>query len=453
MELRNTMRLILSITFLILGATQLLPAQHLGIVRKNYFSTYFDTILNMNIEVYDSSTIRLGSIEPTTGVVSNIGTNEYNLPINLTGATINPYANHYIIASGSNLLTLNIANGNIVHYVPITGPVPTFAFQNFRFNPSDTTIYGLVPVNFFSSYFDSLSMTTIQVLDSSHIRFAFINPSTGQYNLLGNTPLKNVHTLAGNAINPHQMLFYYSAVDTLVSIDLYTGNVYNEVPIQVPTNAMFENFTYSCADSAIYGIVRQNYISTVYDSILMIYLDVIDSTTFLLGKINPVNGQVNIISPYNLGLGATLNGSCFIDPDSMMYYFSSGINVVGVSLLTGQITSIVPKTYAANYMYFDMMRSTKNCFGALKVRIQQPSAIDDVLNQRELALVPNPASDRVEIKSMQAIRSASIYSVSGQRILETNKTSFDISSIGAGLYWVRIELKDGGMKVLKFVKQ
>jgi hypothetical protein len=166
-----------------------------------------------------------------------------------------------------------------------------------------------------------------------------------------------------------------------------------------------------------------------------------------------VNGQVNIISPYNLGLGATLNGSCFIDPDSMMYYFSSGINVVGVSLLTGQITSIVPKTYAANYMYFDMMRSTKNCFGALKVRIQQPSAIDDVLNQRELALVPNPASDRVEIKSMQAIRSASIYSVSGQRILETNKTSFDISSIGAGLYWVRIELKDGGMKVLKFVKQ
>ena len=447
------MKNILSVLLFILGTTPFLHAQHVGIVRKNYFSTYFDSILNMNIEVYDSSTIRLGSIEPSTGVVSSISSAEYNLTVNLTGATINPYTNQYIIGSGSNLLTLSIANGNIVHYVPITGPSPSFAFQNFRFNSSDTTIYGLVPVNFYSSYFDTLSMSTIQVLDSSHIRFAYINPSTGQYNLLGNTPLKSVYTLAGNAINPHQMLFYYSAVDTLMSIDLYTGNIYSEVPIQIPTNAIFENFTYSCADSSIYGIVRQNFISSVYDPFLMMYIDVIDSTTFRLSKINPATGQVTIISPYNLGLGATLNGSCFIDPDSMIYYFGSGLNLVGVSLFTGQIVSVVPKTFVSNNMYFDMMRSTKNCFGALKVRLQQPSALTDVLNNEEMIIVPNPAKEQVHIQSMQAVKQVSVFSVSGQRVLVSNQTSFEIGMLGAGLYWVRVDLDNGAQKVLKFVKQ
>ncbi|MGI9192482.1 MAG: T9SS type A sorting domain-containing protein [Chitinophagaceae bacterium] len=448
------MRYLLS-SFLMCAFIQLTHAQPLGILRQNFFSTYFDPILNINVDVLDSATIRLGRINPTTGQVSAAGNFQYNMGINLTGATINPYANRYIIASGQNLLQFDLNSGQITHNNPITGTIPTWAFQNFRFNPSDTVVYGLVPENFYSTYFDSISMTTIQVLDSSRLRFASINPNTAQYALIGNASMKSVYTLAGNAINPHQMLFYYSAVDTFVSVDLYTGNIYAEVPIQLPANAIFENFTYSCVDTAIYGIVRQNFISSVYDSLLMQFIDVVDSTTFRLAKINPINGQVAIISPYNLALSATLNGSCFIDPDSMQYYFSNGNDIVGVSLITGQITSQVTKTFPANHMYFDMMRSTKNCFGAQKVRLQQPNSLVDIKTEKTamLSIHPNPVQDMLTLHGINGIKQVSLYNTSGQCLMQETHTQLNVSALNKGLYFVQVENQQGVRFTAKFSKQ
>ena len=449
--MRYLLCLLASMCYLI---PQSLFAQHMGIVRKNYFSTVYDSLSNTYYDVLDSATIRLGSVNPATGVVTPVGNNEYNMGINLTGATINPYSNQYIIASGINLLQFDIATGAITQNVPITGPVPSAAFQNYRFNASDTTIYGLVPVNFYSNYYDSVLQTTIQVLDSAHIRFATLNVQTGQYSLLGNTPLKKVYSLAGNAINPHQMVYYYSAVDTFVAVDLYTGAIFNQVPIQLPAFTMFENFTYSCADSSIYGIVRQNFISSVYDPILMQYIDVVDSVTFRLGKINPTNGQVNIISPYNLGLGATLNGSCFIDPDSMMYYFSNGPDLIGVSLFTGLITTQVPKTFASSNMYFDMMRSTKNCYGAQKVRLQQPNSINEnVVYDNQVSLVPNPAYHSIQIRASKGIERVDIYSLSGAKCLTSLEPTLNIASLTPGFYWVHIVEQSGQRRVVKLIKE
>ena len=238
-------------------------AQNVGIVRNNYFSTYYDSTLMINIDVLDSSTVRLGSIDPITGVVTNIGNSEYNSAINLNGATLNPYLNHYYIGSGFNLLTFDMTTGDIINNVPISGPLPSASFQNLRFNPSDSIIYGMVPNNFYSTYFDSTIMDFIDVLDSTQILFGSIDPSTGQYTLIGNTSYSNLYTLAGNSIDPFQMVYYYSAVDTFIGIDLYTGNPYSTVTIQLPSNAIFENISYSCVDTTIYGITRQNYISTI----------------------------------------------------------------------------------------------------------------------------------------------------------------------------------------------
>jgi hypothetical protein len=40
-------------------AVNIAYTQNVGIVRKNYISTYFDSTLMVNVEVLDSSTIRL----------------------------------------------------------------------------------------------------------------------------------------------------------------------------------------------------------------------------------------------------------------------------------------------------------------------------------------------------------------------------------------------------------
>ncbi len=446
------MKFTYALLFSLFVATQL-QAQHFGMVRKNYMSTYYDTLLNMNIDVLDSSTIRLGSINPLTGVVSNIGLAEYTLAINLTGATIDPYNNKYIISSGEQLICFDLASGNISNAAVINGALNTSAFQNYRCNTSDTIIYGLVPQNFYSTYFDSLTMTNVQVLDSSFLRFSSIDPNTGQYTLIGNTPFRDVYTLAGNAIDPHQMLYYYSAVDTLVAIDVYNGNLYSAVGIQLPTNAIFENFTYSCTDTAIYGLTRHNYVSTVYDSILQQFIDVIDSTTFRLSKINPVNGAVTIISPANLAIGATLNGSCFIDPNTMIYYFSTGNEIVGVSLSTGLIVSTVPATFQSGAMFCDMMRSAQNCLGSQKVRLNIPTGISSTtVNEHKLLVTPNPFTHQFSVNSMMPISRLEVIDIQGKIVLSSKESTIDMRAFRAGMYWLRGTDQSGRSYVEKILK-
>lgn len=430
-------------------------AQHVGIVRKNYYSSYFDTLLNMNIQVLDSSTIRLGSINPTTGVVTNSGPYEYKMGINLTGATINPYSNQYYISSGSNLLSFDINSGSLSNSAPITGPFQTFAFQNYRFNPSDTTIYGLVPNNFYSTVYDSVLMTSYQVLDSTQIRFGKLNPVSGQYSLIGNANLDNLYTLAGNSIDPHQMIYYYSAGDTLVGVDLYTGNIFSQPAIQIPADTYFENFTYSCADTAIYGLARKNYYSTYYDSVLQMNMTVYDSSACRLSKINPNTGVVSFISPSSIGYGSSLSGSSFIDPVTMTYYFSTGNDLVGVSLQTGLVSSSVTKTFQSGAMYFDMMRNSSNCFGALKVRQNTVTTIPNTINPTSFSIniKPNPATDHVVFESSESISKIELLDLSGNIVMSSKSNNIHIAHLAAGMYIAKVRTNNGNVSTSKLIKQ
>lgn len=427
-------------------------SQNVGIVRKNYSSYVYDSLLMDYIETYDSSTVRLGSVDPYSGVVSNYSTNEYAIGINLNGATIDPYLNKYYIGSGTNLLTFDITTGYLDNSAPISGIIPTSAFQNYRFNPSDSTIYGMVPENFYSSYYDSLSMSYIEVLDSARIRFASINPITGQYNLIGNTPFKNIYTLAGNSIDPYQMIYYYSAVDTLVGIDLYDGSVFSEVPIQLPANGIFENIAYSCADTSIYGISRQNYTSIVYDSLFMDYIEVIDSTTFRLSKINPNTGAITFISPYNLQAGSNLTGGAYIDPNTMTYFFNHGIQIIGVSLTSGLITSSVTKTYPSGEIALDMMRSTQNCYGALKMRENPILENEDILSDDNLNVYPNPSNSKITISTNSPLTFISIIDLTGKEVLKTKEKTLDISELSNGMYLVKCYFENNIVLARKLIK-
>jgi len=426
-------------------------SQNVGIVRKNYFSSIYDSLSMSNIDVFDSSTIRLGSINPTTGIVTNIGNSEYKMGINLTGATINPYLNHYYIASGDRLLTFDLNTGNIINNVPITGPYPTFAFQNFRFNTSDSVIYGMVPNNFYSKYYDSTVMDSLDVLDSTQIRFATINPETGKYTITGNTSYSNLYTLAGNSIDPYQMVYYYSAVDTLVGIDLYNGNTFSEVKIQLPSNAIFENISYSCIDTAIYGITRQNYTSIIYDSLLMINIEVIDSTTFRLSKINPINGNVKIISPYSIGFSSNLSVGSFIDPSSLTFYLSDGNKIIGVSLISGLVTSIETKSFSSGAIALNMIRSTENCYGTNEIRINTRTGINEI-EDIEIKIFPNPAQNKITLIHQSKINKIEIIDFNGITKLKSNEDNIDISSLPQGLYIIKLTNQEGGVIFKKIVK-
>lgn len=427
-------------------------AQNVGIVRKNYFSTYFDPVLNATIEQFDSSTIRLGTVNPSDGVVTNLSNNAYNLAINLNGATTDYYQNHYYIGSGFNLLTFDMNSGDLINNVPITGAFPTGSFQNYRFNPSDSIIYGMVPNNFYSTYFDSVTMSTIEVLDSTQIRFGSLDPISGQYTLIGNNSFDNLYTLAGNSIDPFQMIYYYSAVDTLVGIDLYNGSLYSEVPIQMQPFGIFENIAYSCADTTIYGLSRQNYTSLVYDSLFMDYIEVIDSTTFRLSKIDPNTGIVTFISPYNIQAGGNLTGGSYIDPNTMTYYFNNGNKIVGVSLISGLITSSVIKTYPSGEIAIDMMRSNSNCYGVSKMRANPTLGMQNIQLVNDFILFPNPAQAEISVSTNGIVNKITIVDLLGNLILTSFEKSIDISNLPQGIYYFTAHMQSGTKSTQKFIK-
>jgi hypothetical protein len=428
-------------------------AQNIGIVRKNDFSSYYDSTLLMTIENLDSSTVRLGSINTTTGVVSNIGNDEYSIPINLTGATIDPYLNRYYIGSGTNFATFDINSGSLINNVQISGASSSFNFQNFRFNHSDSTIYGMVPINYYSLYFDSSSMSVIEVLDSAQIRFASLNPTTGRYTLKGNTSYSNLYTLAGNSIDPYQMVYYYSAVDTLIGIDLYTGNQFSAAPISLPSFGIFENIAYSCVDKSIYGLTRQLYLSSQFDSILMDYVDVVDSTTFRLSKINPATGVITFISPYNIGAGSNLTGGAFIDPSSMSYFFNNGNQIVGVSLVTGLITSSVPKTFDSDAFAIDMMRNSENCYNATAERlVGQPGGNGNTDLKSDGILYPNPARNEITLKINAPFSNIEILDSRGSLVLISKQKTIDISRLSSGVYFAKVISGNGLIFTRKFIK-
>jgi hypothetical protein len=121
-----------------------------GIVRQNYYTTVvspFDS--TVTFQQFDSATIRLGYTDPTLGFVSNRGPYTYNQVVNLTGASLNPYDSTFVFLGGNGLNTFDLNQGNNTVQVPLTNPIAPSYFDNFRFNNSDSTMYGLARRNIY----------------------------------------------------------------------------------------------------------------------------------------------------------------------------------------------------------------------------------------------------------------------------------------------------------------
>lgn len=421
-----------------------------GIVRQNYFSTVYDPFdSTITYQQFDSATIRLGYLNPTTGFVNNIGATAQSQGVNLTGAALDPYSNTFNFMGGLNLNTFDLTSGQASSPLPLSNPNGTSYFDNFRFNNSDSSIYGLVRRN---TYNPSTNTYTGSIL------LGKIDNSSGQITEISTSSVANGFALAGSAIDPYQMVYYFSTGSNLMGLDLYNGTVYSDPNISVVDGIGLDNFTYSCADTALYGLVRQNYFTTYYDSIIMDSTSVLDSTSIKLGKINPTTGVVTTISPYSIRQGGySLNMGSAINPNTMTYYFGTGAEIIGVSLITGLLTSTAPLTFADG-MYFDLMRNFENCIVALPVRTNPNiTSVNELKESGYVNLFPNPASDVVNIKSNSVLKNIVVSRVDGKVVadISTNETEFklDVNDFSEGIYIVKIVDAKNSITIKKFVKE
>jgi len=421
-----------------------------GIVRKNYYSVVVHpTDTTISYEQFDSATIRLGITDPLDGVVYNFGSNAYTMPVNLTGAALNPYSNSFIFIGSNNINTLNLATGNLINSAPINNPIAVSYFDNFRFNNADSTMYGLARRNLY----DPTTMSYI-----GQVFLAKANTQTGLITQISPTSVGIGFALAGGAIDPYQMVYYYSTGARLVGLDIYDGSIYSNVPIQITDGINFDNFTYSCADTALYGLIRQNYFS--YEKNPFDPLDsiqVLDSTSIKLGRIDPKTGVVTTISPRSLMQGGyTLNGGSAIDPASMTYFFNRGNAIVGVSLVTGEVVSNKVLTFEDG-QYFDLMRNFENCISASAFRARKGSTgITKNLKVEAVEIFPNPNQGKISIHSSFFIKSVSINTTEGKQLFQqnfgSNQIDIDLSTFNEGIYIINLTGENGQLVSKKLAK-
>ena len=378
----------------------------------------------------------LAKVNPSTGTVSNISTKSLSQLVNLTGAALNPYANTYHFLGFNEIKTVDLDTGLEISTAKINNPTAsTSYFDNFRFNNSDSTLYGLAR----KSSFNPVTNKT-----DGEIYLSTINTTTGTITQISPTSVGEGYTLAGSAIDPYLKVYYYSMGLNFIGLDMYNGSIYSSKPIKITNGIAFDNYTYSCADRTIYGLIRQSHFDSVYNPVLMTWKITLDSTTVHLGKIDPTSGIVTTVSPYSISKGGyALNAGSTIDPSTMTYYYNNGDQLVGVSLLTGLIVSQPQLNNVNGSKYFDLMRIQSNCIEAinpLRLKNGTTSVKSDVI-QSKLNIYPNPANNRVQISCSFTMKKVEIFNLIGEKISEqiTNSNDVEISllDINSGSYYVK----------------
>ena len=375
------------------------------------------------------STVQLATIDPTTGVINVLGPNLGNT-INLTGVSLNPYNNTYTYQDQDSWLSVDLTNGGIVNDVVVSLPSATGNFDNFKFNTSDTTMYGI---------FSQVLYNPTTGVYSGDMRLATCDLSTGQVSLISPASVASSYVMAGSSINPHLMVYYFISEGKLMGIDLYNGSIYTQPLISIPSGGdSFDNFAYSCVDTTMYGLIVDHGVGVLS-----------------LGKINASTG---VVTPLPTALNFDnyiMNGGATIDPINLIYYFetmdnNAQIYLVGLSLLDGSIVSNVMLPPSGSY--FDMARIDGDCYGAAPSRLNPSLQLEE--STWSLSIAPNPSSDVVTINSNSQIEYLHCYGMDGKTTREITmdgNNQISIKSFPKGVYMLEVRTASSS-RIVKLVK-
>jgi hypothetical protein len=259
------------------------------------------------------------------------------------------------------------------------------------------------------------------------MRLASCELSTGVVSLISPTSITSNYTMAGSAINPHLMVYYFITEGKLRGLDLYNGTVYSDPVITIPSGGnSFDNFAYSCADTTMYGLIMENGVKC-------------------LGKIDATTGVVTPL-PTLLNLDNYIMNAATIDPVNGVYYFETMIGndvvLLGISLVDG---SIVSSATIANGFYFDMFKMDSDCFEAAAMRPNPAASVNSQLSI-DFKVFPNPSHGLFTVISENEITEISLCDAQGkviyQDLIKDNSTIISTDNYAPGVYLLKATFSD-----------
>ena len=391
--------------------------------------------------------VKLGTLDLSSGSFTALGNNAITSNVNITGAALDLNTNSYyfLTQGGTNgiAMTVGINDGAVNNQVPLFNPIAPSSFNNFRFNTSDSTLYGLA-----GRYIPGAGPGQ----GTGELYFSSMNPATGEITQISPQSILDSYSLSGSAIDPHQMVYYFSKGSQFYGIDMYNGQVYSSHTLSFPEGGVnFANYTYNCADTTIYGIISASNTPPF---------------TCYLGKVNSATGEVTRVSqtplPYNT---FSVNASSTIDPLTGTYYCVSqqsggGNAVVGISVTSGAVVSVHPLTTATSgSAYFDLIRHPSDCLGAAAYRPNTNggggSAGIENFNSNGSKVYPNPFTDLLTIEASAPMNELIMTDLQGKVIFEIfplqKQINLDLMMLPSGIYMLEIQTANG-IELMKVVK-
>lgn len=119
----------------------------------------------------------------------------------------------------------------------------------------------------------------------------------------------------------------------------------------------------------------------------------------------------------------------------------------------GETTLSIRDLEAGTYDLILLTRS--GCIYTFRFVVPLTTSTNTVDEDKRIVLYPNPgASFRIDPASLELIESVTVFSVDGRLVIsrEPPREAYNLSAVPDGLYLVKIELKDGRKKVLKWTK-
>lgn len=375
------------------------------------------------------SSFKLAKLNPFTGQITTISNSPVSSLINMAGSSLNPYNQSFTFQDEDSWLTIDLNSGEIISDITFSLPNNEGNIINFRFNAADSTMYGLYAVS---------NNNPDPGLNSTDIRLAKCDFTTGLISVISPVSIANNYTAVGNAIDPHQMLYYFQSEGKLIGVDLYNGQIFSQPNIILEEQGTyFNNMAYSCVDTTIYGLITQNEIKA-------------------LAKINPQTGLVTAL-PTQLSFESLIfNNGGTIDPENLIYYFQTLVGdttkMVGLSLMDGSVVSISDVSIQGEYFALNQILS--ECYGVSPTRFNI-TANAHKINEIKVDVFPNPAHDVLFFKSDTNLDEVEMLDLSGKIIKRfiPNEPNFkcSVDELSDGIYFLKIKTKDAN-ETKTFVK-
>lgn len=157
--------------------------------------------------------------------------------------------------------------------------------------------------------------------------FSKMEVSTGIFTQLQLMPWGGYNGLASSCIDNDAQVFYYCGGQDIYKIDPLTGAILSTTLISNIGSGKLVAIRYNPCDSMIYGIVN-DYPNSIY-----------------FARYNPGTGTLANMSALPGNMGFSLGAMSFIDPLNQVYVLHQPGELLGISMITGQVaynTSIIP---------------------------------------------------------------------------------------------------------------